>query len=341
MRCGRGCVQAPQLGRAGRGGAPLAAAARPPLPSDLLQGLVARQLIASHTPHPSSSHGDDRCTVQRTRCRQLLEPPRTCSPGQPCPSAACPRSWPGSSPRPEACNRALATRRLPSPPRRRSRRRVCRRCSRHHSRAGQDQGRVSGHRHHGAGHGEEAGPAGLSRAWAGLAGLASPRNGHARPSLRRSHRPTPASPPTCPQQALNLLKAGYAVTVWNRSPDKCAALAAAGATVAPTPAAAVAACDITLAMLSDPEACLAVALGECVVRWLLDVGPGWGRRDGAAADSWRGAGCIAVCHPHHRHPTLLPTALAGPDGVASAMAPGKGYVDVSTVDAATAQQVRG
>lgn len=89
--------------------------------------------------------------------------------------------------------------------------------------------------------------------------------------------------------ASNLLKAGYEVTVWNRSPDKCKDLATEGAQVAASPAEVVAASDITLAMLSDPEACLAVA--------------------------------------------------TGPDGVAAAMAPGKGYVDVSTVDAATARQV--
>ena len=67
----------------------------------------------------------------------------------------------------------------------------------------------------------------------------------------------------------------------------CAALQAA-----PTPAAVVAACDITVAMLSDPEACLAVACGG-----------------------------------------------EGSESVAAAMAPGKGYVDVSTVDAATSQAV--
>ncbi|PSC68561.1 glyoxylate succinic semialdehyde reductase chloroplastic [Micractinium conductrix] len=89
--------------------------------------------------------------------------------------------------------------------------------------------------------------------------------------------------------ALNLVKAGYEVVVWNRSPAKCDALAAAGAQVAATPAEVVACCDITLAMLSDPEACLAVA--------------------------------------------------TAPDGAAAAMAPGKGYVDVSTVDAATAAAV--
>ncbi|KAL4421900.1 hypothetical protein ABPG77_005184 [Micractinium sp. CCAP 211/92] len=89
--------------------------------------------------------------------------------------------------------------------------------------------------------------------------------------------------------ASNLLKAGYEVTVWNRSPGKADGLVAAGAKVAATPAEVVAACDITLAMLSDPEACLEVA--------------------------------------------------TDPNGVASAIGAGKGYVDVSTVDAQTAQAV--
>ncbi len=119
--------------------------------------------------------------------------------------------------------------------------------------------------------------------------------------------PHPCSLP----QAANLIKAGYDVTVWNRSADKCAALQAAGAKVclgsgarqfdlavgavqlqaacwthqplclvltmhmcvaarpcaqvAGTPAEVVSACDITLAMLSDPEACLAVAKGAVVL----------------------------------------------------------------------------
>lgn len=89
--------------------------------------------------------------------------------------------------------------------------------------------------------------------------------------------------------ALNLLKAGYSITVWNRSPEKCDDLAAGGASVARTPAEVAASCDIVIAMLADPEACLAVALG--------------------------------------------------PDGIAEAMGPGKGYVDVSTVDADTSTKV--
>lgn len=60
-------------------------------------------------------------------------------------------------------------------------------------------------------------------------------------------------------QARNLLKAGYHVTVWNRSPEKCKLLEAEGASVAASPEEAAAACDITIAMLADPPAALAVA----------------------------------------------------------------------------------
>lgn len=59
--------------------------------------------------------------------------------------------------------------------------------------------------------------------------------------------------------ANNLIKAGYKVVVWNRNASKCELLAAAGAEVASSAAAAAAKADITFAMLSDPEAALAVA----------------------------------------------------------------------------------
>lgn len=62
--------------------------------------------------------------------------------------------------------------------------------------------------------------------------------------------------------AFNLLKAGYSLTVWNRSPGKCDDLAAGGASVAQTPAEVALSCDIIVAMLADPEACLEVALGD-------------------------------------------------------------------------------
>ena len=73
--------------------------------------------------------------------------------------------------------------------------------------------------------------------------------------------------------------------------SQCDALKAEGADVASNPAAVIAKCDVTYAMLADPDAALAVA--------------------------------------------------NGPDGVAAGMEanPGKAYVDVSTVDEKTSQEI--
>lgn len=89
--------------------------------------------------------------------------------------------------------------------------------------------------------------------------------------------------------AKNLLKAGFAVTVWNRTPEKCKELADLGAKVAATPAEVTGSCAITFAMLADP------AVAEAV--------------------------CFA------------------PDGALQGIADGRGYVDMSTVDAATSQKI--
>lgn len=51
-----------------------------------------------------------------------------------------------------------------------------------------------------------------------------------------------------------LLKAGYAVTVWNRDPSKAEALTVDGATVSPTAADAVRGADVVFTMLSDGKA---------------------------------------------------------------------------------------
>jgi 3-hydroxyisobutyrate dehydrogenase-like beta-hydroxyacid dehydrogenase len=88
--------------------------------------------------------------------------------------------------------------------------------------------------------------------------------------------------------AANLLKAGFPVTVWNRSAGKCAALTALGATMAASPRAAAEESDIVIAMMATPDAVAAV-------------------RDGA-------------------------------DGIVAGLAPRKGYVDMSTVDAATSHE---
>lgn len=89
--------------------------------------------------------------------------------------------------------------------------------------------------------------------------------------------------------AKNLVKGGFDMTVWNRSPGKCDELRDLGARQAATPAQLVEECSITFAMLSDP----------------------------AAAEE--------VCFGKH--------------GVLHGIRQGKGYVDMSTVDAATAQRI--
>jgi 3-hydroxyisobutyrate dehydrogenase len=51
-----------------------------------------------------------------------------------------------------------------------------------------------------------------------------------------------------------LLAAGHSLTVWNRSPDKCAPLARSGARVAASPAALAAASDIVMLCVADTAA---------------------------------------------------------------------------------------
>ena len=89
--------------------------------------------------------------------------------------------------------------------------------------------------------------------------------------------------------AANLVKAGFDITVWNRSQDKAAPLTALGAKLAATPREVIEACPVTFAMLADPPAAEAVCFGS--------------------------------------------------DGVLDGIGAGKGYVDMSTVDAATAQRI--
>ena len=76
--------------------------------------------------------------------------------------------------------------------------------------------------------------------------------------------------------AKRLLGAGFKVTVWNRTPGPGSdALAAAGATVAPSAAAALASADITFAMLADPAAARAV-VAQAVDGAAGKAAGGWG-----------------------------------------------------------------
>lgn len=82
--------------------------------------------------------------------------------------------------------------------------------------------------------------------------------------------------------ATNLLKAGFRVTVWNRSADKYAPLVDLGATVAGSPRAVAASSDVVIAMMANPTAVLAVRDGEeGIVAGLL---PGSGYLDMSTVD---------------------------------------------------------
>ena len=60
------------------------------------------------------------------------------------------------------------------------------------------------------------------------------------------------------RMAVNLLKAGYTVTVWNRSPESTKPLAAKGASVATTPKLAAKEADIVISMVTDINASRAI-----------------------------------------------------------------------------------
>lgn len=60
----------------------------------------------------------------------------------------------------------------------------------------------------------------------------------------------------------NLIKAGFDVTVWNRTPARTEALKSEGAKVAVTPAALAAACDVIFVCVSDTPDVQQVILGE-------------------------------------------------------------------------------
>lgn len=62
--------------------------------------------------------------------------------------------------------------------------------------------------------------------------------------------------------AENVLKAGYPLTVYNRTAEKAKALEAAGAKVAPSPVEIGRVSEVVITMVSDPTALEAVVLGE-------------------------------------------------------------------------------
>ncbi len=75
--------------------------------------------------------------------------------------------------------------------------------------------------------------------------------------------------------AANLLKAGFSVSVWNRSVDKCAPLVELGATVAASPRAAAESSDIVIAMMATPAAVQSVRDGSEGIVAGLSAGKGY------------------------------------------------------------------
>jgi 3-hydroxyisobutyrate dehydrogenase-like beta-hydroxyacid dehydrogenase len=61
--------------------------------------------------------------------------------------------------------------------------------------------------------------------------------------------------------ALNLLKAGHKLTVWNRTPSRAQELVAAGATLAKTPREVAAGSEVLITIVSDPPALESVLWG--------------------------------------------------------------------------------
>jgi 3-hydroxyisobutyrate dehydrogenase-like beta-hydroxyacid dehydrogenase/catechol 2,3-dioxygenase-like lactoylglutathione lyase family enzyme len=66
--------------------------------------------------------------------------------------------------------------------------------------------------------------------------------------------------------ARNILEAGHDLVVWNRSPEKTAALAAAGATVAPSLAAACQGREVVATMVADDDALVEVVATDGGIR---------------------------------------------------------------------------
>lgn len=75
--------------------------------------------------------------------------------------------------------------------------------------------------------------------------------------------------------ATNLVKAGFDVTVWNRTPEKCAPLVDLGARLGESPRVVAATCDITFAMLADPSASNDVFFGPDGVQQGIADGHGY------------------------------------------------------------------
>ncbi|MDT5340122.1 MAG: 3-hydroxyisobutyrate dehydrogenase, partial [Mycobacterium sp.] len=75
--------------------------------------------------------------------------------------------------------------------------------------------------------------------------------------------------------ARNLLRAGFGVRVWNRTPDKAAALVDAGARLGSDPAEAASGADVLITMLTDGATVEGVMTGPDGALSMLRSGSIW------------------------------------------------------------------
>ncbi len=94
--------------------------------------------------------------------------------------------------------------------------------------------------------------------------------------------------------AANLVKAGLRVTVWNRSPEKCRALAAAGARTADSPRAVAETSEILFAMMATPAAVESVRDGADGI--IAGLRPGTGYVDMSTVDAETSAESARMAH---------------------------------------------
>lgn len=132
--------------------------------------------------------------------------------------------------------------------------------------------------------------------------------------------------------ARRLVEAGHTVHVWNRSTDAAAELVAAGAVLAPDPAAALAP-EVSFSMLANDEAADAVLSADALGAGRTGIHVNMASISGALADRlterFAAAGVAYVAAPVLGRPAVaaagnLNILAAGPDGAIAAVAP---YLD--------------
>ena len=81
------------------------------------------------------------------------------------------------------------------------------------------------------------------------------------------------------RMARQFLDKGWPLTVWNRTPERCAPLREAGAAVAATPRELAESCDVVVACVADPNAVGRLVFSEDGIR--PAARPGSGSADAA------------------------------------------------------------